>query len=427
MRQLKIWGLCFSLDYLQCNMKTLAILVSGGPAPGINAVIAAATIEARNRKMRVIGCTDGFRWLAQGDVKHIVELKIGDVSRIHFEGGSILRTSRTNPTRSPGGVRRVAKTLRHLKVNQLITIGGDDTAFAASRVAKALSNLTVAHVPKTIDNDLPLPGSIVTFGYTTACNLGKDLVHNLMQDAATTERWFFVTVMGRHAGHLALGIGGSAGATLTVISEEFSEEKIGLDHIADILEGAIIKRRAQGRNQGVAILSEGLAERLDPGTLGPVEKDAYGNVRLGELDLGRLLKERVTGSLRARGIEVTVVAKYLGYELRCAPPGAYDIQYCRSLGYWAARFLMEGGSDAMVTIQAGRLVPIPFSEMIDSQSGKIRVRFVNVQSESYQTLYEYMIRLKPEDFSDPKVVRRLAKAGRMSVSDLTARFGSLVR
>ena len=408
-------------------MKTLAILVSGGPAPGINAVIAAATIEARNHKMRVIGCYDGFRWLAKGGAKHVVELKIADVSRIHFEGGSILRTSRTNPTRSPGGVRRVAETLRHLKVNQLITIGGDDTAFAASQIAKALSNLTVAHVPKTIDNDLPLPGSVVTFGYTTACNLGKDLVHNLMQDAATTERWFFVTVMGRHAGHLALGIGGSAGATLTVIAEEFSKKKVSLERIADILEGAIIKRRAQGRNQGVALLSEGLAERLDPETLGPVEWDAYGNVRLGELDLGRLLKERVTASLRARGIEVTVVSKYLGYELRCAPPGAYDIQYCRSLGYWAARFLMEGGSDAMVTIQAGRLVPIPFAEMIDPQSGKIRVRLVNVQSEGYETLYEYMIRLKPEDFSDPKMVRRLARAGQLSIPDLIARFGSLVR
>lgn len=408
-------------------MKTLASLVSGGPAPGINAVIAAATIEARNRKMQVIGCTDGFRWLVQGDDQHVVELDIGDVSRIHFEGGSILRTSRTNPTRSPDGVRRVAETLQHLEVNHLITIGGDDTAFAASQVAKAVTNLTVAHVPKTIDNDLPLPGGIVTFGYMTACDLGKDLVHNLMQDAVTTERWFFVTVMGRHAGHLALGIGGSSGATLTVIAEEFSENKISLERIADILEGAIIKRRAQGRDHGVAILSEGLSVKLDPETLGPVERDAYGNVRLGELNLGRLLKERVTASLRGRGIEITIVDKHLGYELRCAPPGAHDIQYCRSLGYWAARFLMEGGSNAMVTIQAGRLVPIPFDQMIDPQSGKIRVRFVDVQSEGYQTLYEYMIRLKPEDFSDPKMVRRLARAGQLSIPDLIARFGSLVR
>jgi len=408
-------------------MKTLAILVSGGPAPGINAVIAAATIEARNRKMQVIGCTDGFRWLVQGDDQHVVELDIGDVSRIHFEGGSILRTSRTNPTRSPDGVRRVAETLQHLEVNHLITIGGDDTAFAASQVAKAVTNLTVAHVPKTIDNDLPLPGGIVTFGYMTACNLGKDLVHNLMQDAVTTERWFFVTVMGRHAGHLALGIGGSSGATLTVIAEEFSDNKISLERIADILEGAIIKRRVQGRDHGVAILSEGLSVKLDPETLGPVERDAYGNVRLGELNLGRLLKERVTASLRGRGIEITIVDKHLGYELRCAPPGAHDIQYCRSLGYWAARFLMEGGSNAMVTIQAGRLVPIPFDQMIDPQSGKIRVRFVDVQSEQYQALYEYMIRLKPEDFAAAGMLEKLAGAGSLSKAEFEARFSSSVR
>ena len=400
-------------------MNTLAILVGGGPAPGINAVIAAATIEARNRGLRVLGCLDGFRWLGQGDAEHAVELGIADVSRIHFDGGSILRTSRVNPTQTSEGVHRVADTLARLGVNHLITIGGDDTAFAASHLADTLVGLTVAHVPKTIDNDLPLPSDIVTFGFTTSCDLGKDLVRNLMQDAATMERWFFVTVMGRHAGHLALGIGGAAGATLTVIPEEFPEPRLRL-------EGAIIKRRAQGRDHGVAILSEGLGEKLDSDTLGPVERDAYGNVRLAEFDLGRLLKERVTVSLQTRSVDVTIVAKDLGYELRCAPPGAHDIQYCRSLGYWATRFLLEGGSNAMVTIQAGRLVPIPFSQMLDPQTGKIRVRYVNVASEAYQTLYAYMIRLKPEDFDIPQTLTALAKAGHMNEAEFVTRFGALI-
>src|SRR4030095_15462494 len=213
-----------------------------------------------------------------------------------------------------------------------------------------VEGLTVAHVPKTIDNDLPLPSDIMTFGFTTACNLGKELVRNLMQDAATTERWFFVTVMGRHAGHLALGIGGSAGATLALLAEEFPERQISLDRLVDVLEGSIIKRRTHGREQGVAILSEGLAEKLDPTTLAPVERDAYGNVRLAELDLGRVLKDRVTARLKSRGIDGTIVDKDLGSQLRCGPPGAHDIQYCRSLGYWAVRFLLEGGSNAMVTI-----------------------------------------------------------------------------
>ncbi len=400
----------------------LAILVGGGPAPGINAVIAAATIEARNHGLRVLGCYDGFKWLVEGDAQHVVELGINDLSRIHFDGGSILRTSRTNPTRTPDGVRRAAETLTHLGVRHLITIGGDDTAFAASRLARAMPGLTVAHVPKTIDNDLPLPGDVVTFGFTTACNVGMELVRNLLQDAATTERWYFVTVMGRHAGHLALGIGGSAAATATLIAEEFPEPRIGLDRLADVLEGAIIKRRAQGREHGVVLLSEGLGEKLDPETLGAVERDQYGNVRLAELELGRLLKERVAASLKARGLEVTIVAKELGYELRCAPPGAHDIQYCRSLGYWATRFLLDGGSNAMVTIQAGRLVPIPFGLMIDPKTGKIRVRYVDVESEMYQTLYAYMIRLKPADFEDPQTVATLAKAANLGETEFVERF-----
>ena len=182
----------------------------------------------------------------------------------------------------------------------------------------------------------------------------------------------------------------------------------------------------QGREHGVAILSEGLAEKLELDPLAPVERDQYGNVRLGELDLGRVLKDRVAARLRARQVDVTIVAKDLGYELRCAAPGAHDIQYCRSLGYWATRFLLDGGSNAMVTIQAGRLVPIPFGLMLDPKTGKVRVRYVDVDSEMYQTLWAYMIRLKPEDFDDPATRAALARAGNLDERELVERFGPLV-
>ncbi len=404
-------------------MKTLAILVGGGPAPGINGVIAAATIQARNRGVRVLGCYDGFKWLARGDTGHVVDLEIAEVSRIHFDGGSILRTSRENPTKSADTLRNVAEALAKLEVSHLLTIGGDDTAFAAFRLAELVKGqITIAHVPKTIDNDLPLPPEVVTFGFTTACNLGKDIVMNLMEDAVTTNRWFFVTVMGRRAGHLALGIGAAAGATLTVIGEEFAEQKIPIQALADILEGAIIKRRASGKAHGVAILSEGLAEKLDPATLGPVERDSYGNVRLSELELGRVLKDLVAGSLRSRGVDVTIVAKDLGYELRCAPPGGFDIQYCRSLGYWATHFLLDGHTAAMVTIQGGKLIPIPFEEMLDRHTGKIRVRYVDIDSEAYQTLRAYMIRLEPQDFETPGQTEMLAHAGHLSETVFVERF-----
>ena len=352
-------------------MKTLAILVGGGPAPGINAVIAASAIEARNQGLRAVGLLDGYKWLMRGDISHVQELDINEVSRIHFEGGSILRTSRANPTKSAESLRQVAESLRRLGVSYLVTIGGNDTAFASARIAEALAGqLSVAHVPKTIDNDLPLPDDVPTFGFVTAVNLGKDLVRNLMQDAATTEKWFFVTVMGRHAGHLTLGIGGAAGATLMLIGEEFPGARVPLGQVADILEGAIIKRRAHGRQHGVALLAEGILEKLDPETVGPVSYDTYGNVRLADLELARSLKDRVSESLAARGIEIGIAAKDLGYELRCAPPGGYDIQYARSLGYSATRFLLDGGTEAMVTIQGGRLVPVPFLDLLDPRTGR---------------------------------------------------------
>jgi 6-phosphofructokinase len=405
-------------------MKTLAILVGGGPAPGINAVIAAATIEARNRGLRVLGCEAGFKWLMQGDLSRVHELDIAGVSQIHFEGGSILRTARANPTRSPEALQHVVESLRRLDVSYLLTIGGDDTAFGTSRVAQALDGrVAVVHVPKTIDNDLPLPPEIPTFGFTTAVDLGMELVRNLMKDAATTGKWFFVTVMGRHAGHLALGIGGAAGATLTVVAEEFPERHVPIQRLVDVLEGAIVKRLVHGRDHGVALLAEGLLEKLDPQTLGSVERDAYGNVRLEELELARLLKTRVAASLAARGIGTGIVAKDLGYELRCAPPGGFDIQYCRSLGYWATRFLLDGGTEALATIQGGRLVPIPFGDLLDPATGKIRVRYADIHSEAYRTLHAYMIRLKREDFERPEQREALARAAKLSEPEFVHRFG----
>jgi 6-phosphofructokinase len=408
--------------------RTLAILVGGGPAPGINAVIAAATIEARNRGLRVLGCHDGYKWLMQGELGHVEELHVAPLSRIHFEGGSVLRTSRANPAQSADTLGKVARSLQRLDVSGLLTIGGDDTASGAAAVAQALDGrLAIAHVPKTIDNDLPLPAGIPTFGFTTAVDVGKDFVRNLMKEAATTDKWFFVTVMGRHAGHLALGIGSAAGATITVIGEEFGEGPVGLDSIAAILEGAVIKRRALGREHGVALVAEGLIERLDPDTLGSTERDPYGNLRLEELELSRLLKERVAASLGTRGIPCRIIAKDIGFELRCAAPGGFDIHYCRSLGYWATRFLVEGGTQAMVTIQAERFVPVPFRDLVDPDTGRFRVRYVDVTSEAYRMLVAYMIRLTRADLEDPEQVRVLARAGALSETEFIKRFGPAVR
>src|SRR5215470_14688358 len=245
-------------------MATFGILVGGGPAPGINGVIGAATIVAQRSGARVLGLVDGFSWLMQGDASHVIELRIAQISRIHLLGGSILQTSRANPTKKPEDLARVVATLEQLGVDHLITIGGDDTAYSARRVSEqAKGRIRVAHVPKTIDNDLPLPGGIPTFGFETARSVGVQLVNNLMTDAITTQRWYLVVAMGRSAGHLALGIGKSAGATLTVIAEEFGRgDPIRLSRLVDVLETSMLKRIAHGRPFGVAVLAEGIGLRL---------------------------------------------------------------------------------------------------------------------------------------------------------------------
>jgi 6-phosphofructokinase len=387
----------------------LGILVGGGPAPGINSVISAATIRALLQGVEVLGIRDGFDRLMKGRLEDIRPLQLGDVSRIHFSGGSFLGSSRANPTKKDEDLVMVVDSLHRLGITQLITIGGDDTAFSAMKVSeKAAGRLRVVHVPKTIDNDLDLDPSVDSFGYNTARHLGVELVKNLMVDAKTTSRWYFVVAMGRKAGHLALGIGKAAGATLTVIPEEFPLQRPTLRMLVDILAGAIIKRLAEGRRYGVAVLAEGLAEALpdeDIKRLGNLEYDEHGHIRLSELNLGDGLKKAVNARLTALGVpKVTVVAKDIGYELRCADPVPYDMEYTRDLGYCAAKFLFSGGNAAMVSLQAGNFVPIPFVQLLDPQTGRTRVRMVDIKSTRYAIARRYMIRLRRDDFEEPAVL-----------------------
>jgi 6-phosphofructokinase 1 len=247
-----------------------------------------------------------------------------------------------------------------------------------------------------------------------------------MEDARSTKRWFVVVAMGRKAGHLALGIGKAAGATLTVIGEEFGRETVAFSDICDIVEGAIIKRRAMGRRYGVAVLAEGLIGKLDESELAElqdVERDEHGHIRFAEVDLARKVKAEVQGRLAARGLRVTLINKNIGYELRCADPTPFDASYCRDLGYSAVRFLAGGGSEAMVSIQGGRMVAIPFADIREPGTGRTRVRMVNVASEGYRVAREYMIRLEPEDFKDSAWVEKLARAGQTTPEEFRERFG----
>jgi 6-phosphofructokinase 1 len=419
----------------------LALLVGGGPAPGINGVISSVTIEAIEQGIDVIGCRDGFKWLVKGDADHVRQLTIEEVKGIHLRGGSVLGTSRTNPARSDADMNRVLETLGRLNVAALVTIGGDDTAFSGSQVYKRAGGaIRVAHVPKTIDNDLPLPGSTVTFGFETARQIGVGIVRNLAEDARTTSRWYLIISMGRAAGHLALGIGKAAAATLTVIPEEFEGKKVTVDHICDILLGAIIKRRAMGAAYGVAVLAEGLIESIGEkglesiegvlmGRYGKISRDPHGHLRLGEIEFGRMIKDRLTTRLEELNLGVTFIDKDLGYELRCADPIPFDAEYTRDLGYGAVKFLRSVEATkfgAVISLMGGRLQPMAFDDMINPQTGRMKPRKVDIHGEGYECARRYMIRLERRDFEEPTRLARIAEAGGMTAEQFRQRFGYLV-
>ena len=417
----------------------VGILVGGGPAPGINGTIGAVTLEAGNRGHQVVGIYDGFSHLMAGQSDRIKILDRDDVSRIHFQGGSILATSRANPTKNQADMQNVIKALKNVGIRYLVTIGGDDTMYAASQVvAASAGQIRVCHVPKTIDNDLPLPGETPTFGFETARQVGFEIVRNLMEDSRTTGRWYFVVVMGRTAGHLALGIGKAAGATLSVIPEEFPGPA-HLETIGDILEGAILKRRALWqRNDGVALIAEGLLERMPVEELTAIEgvqiqHDTYGHLRLAELDLAYILKNLVERRFSRRGESFTIVHKTVGYELRCAPPVAFDCDYVKTLGYGAVEFLLNPTPQtaaidgALVCLANGELQYLKFTDLLDPKTKKTTVRTVDLTKPSYKVSREYMIRLEREDFENSEGLETLAKAAsgkdkQISVAEIKKNF-----
>ena len=301
--------------------------------------------------------------------------------------------------------------------------------------------IKVAHVPKTIDNDLPLPGSTPTFGFETARHYGVQIVRNLMEDARTTSRWYLIICMGRAAGHLALGVGKAAAATLSIIPEEFHKRQVTVDEVCDIIIGSIIKRRAEGSQYGLVVLAEGLIEAmgeqglikaLPEGELsryGKVLRDEHGHLRLGEIEFGRLMKDLLTARLEKLGLKTTFIDKDLGYELRCADPIPFDAEYTRDLGYGAVKFLLSPEAEkygAIISFVDGKMNPLPFEKMLDPKTGRMQNRKVNVDGEAFECACAYMIRLEREDFEDAKKLAKLAAVIKVTPEEFRAQFGYVV-
>jgi 6-phosphofructokinase 1 len=411
----------------------IGIVVGGGPAPGINGVIHAVTNHAARHGIPVTGIYDGFTHLMDGRLVG-EELTPQSVAYIHMLGGSILRTARANPTRSAQAMHNCVAALNEAGIAALVSIGGDDTAFSASSVARFAQEtmgiqLKSVHVPKTIDNDLPLPEDIPTFGFETARELGAEIVMNLRRDASTSHHWFLVLTMGRKSGHLALGIGNSTAATLTLVPEEWGGGEIRLQEVVDTLAVSILMRLLEGKPYGVALLAEGILENLsheDLQALDNVERDEHGHIRLAEVNFMDILKQKLEADLNQLGVKVRLIKHVLGYELRCANPNAFDIEYTRMLGEAAVSFLLDGGNNAIITLQRNHAVPIPYQDMLDPETGRTEVRMVDITSYRYQSALKFMTRIKSENSGDEQLFERLAAVTRLSPQGFKARYGYLV-
>jgi 6-phosphofructokinase 1 len=153
---------------------------------------------------------------------------------------------------------------------------------------------------------------------------------------------------------------------------------------------------------------------------------SHGHVRIAEVNIGEILKTQIAERLKQFGLKSTLVAKNIGYELRCADPIPFDMEYTRDLGYCAAKYIMSGGSNAMVSMQAGRFVPIPFKQMLDPKTGRAKTRLVDVDSTRYHIARRYMIRLRKDDFHDPHELAKLAATAGLSNEEFSKEFEYLV-
>jgi 6-phosphofructokinase 1 len=179
----------------------------------------------------------------------------------------------------------------------------------------------------------------------------------------------------------------------------------------------------------VAVIAEGVVESIRAQDLRELEsagQDEHGHLRLAEIDIGEILKRAVLQRLRPLKVTPSIIAKDIGYELRCADPIPYDMEYTRDLGYCAAKFMLDGGHGAMVSMQGGNFVPVPFDRLVDPQTGRTRVRLVDITSARYAIARRYMIRLRRDDFEAPDGLDGFAATAGMSVAYFRAQFEYLV-
>jgi len=421
-------------------IRRAGILFAGGPAPGANSVIAAATMAFRRNGREVVGFMNGYASLAEYDPESRPLVEGNDwflFQDQHLRGlrnarGILIGTSRTNPgkavrsrqdladAKKTAPLARVHRGLTDLGIDALVSIGGDDTLKTANllheyqrQLPPEQKRVRVVHVPKTIDNDYR--GIDFTFGFFTAVDfMGKELL-NLRADAMATKSYFVVETMGRKTGWLAYGVAIAGEAHMVVgvedvegelaVEEEVrdasgsvkKEQRLSLEALCDRIVDLILTRERRGKHYGTIVLAEGLAEVLPQSFLSGIPRDDHGHISLGRVDIGTLIAEMAAKRFRERtGRDKKLTGVQLGYESRCAAPHAFDVMLGSQLGLGAYRALVDRELDGHMVSVSGQLDLqfVPFGDLVDSETLHTGVRYLRTGSDFHRLARQLETRIE---------------------------------
>ena len=385
---------------------SIVILCGGGPAPGINSVISSVSKVFLKDGYRVIGLHGGYKSLfAENPVYRDIDFDFAD--GIRGQGGSALQMSRYKPKDEEFSTTFFVKN----KVELLVTIGGDDTASTANRISSFLKSKSVSiqniHVPKTIDNDLPLPEGQPTFGYQSAKEAGVKIAQTVYEDSRTSGNWFIISAMGREAGHLAFGIGAAVHSPMIIIPEMFTHTPVSFDAIIRLIISTIIKRKIQGIPYGIVIISEGVFHFMSDDEIKATgihfTYDEHGHPELGNVSKAHIFNVLLQEKLKSLGIGIKSRPVELGYSIRCVNPIAFDLMYCSLLGMGVKKLFDKGYTGCMVTSDpAGDISPL-FLEDVMNEHNKVEPRLVNMNSQKADLVFNHGLQyLTPGDYEQAK-------------------------
>ncbi|MBO7311796.1 MAG: 6-phosphofructokinase [Alistipes sp.] len=391
--------------------EAIAILTGGGPAPGMNTVVGSVAKTFLAKGYRVIGLHYGYSGLFNPNPRY-EDLDMFRVDYIFNQGGSYLTMSRFKPSEKDFEENFNLDFFKQNNIKLLVTVGGDDTASTANRIAKFLEAkqypIANIHVPKTIDNDLPLPAGMPTFGYQSAKNAGSVIGRAVYNDARTSANWFVVAAMGRSAGHLAFGIASACHYPMIIIPEMFNKTKITIDKIISLIVSSIVKRKIMNMDYGVAMVSEGVFHSLDEEEILKsginFSYDDHGHPELGKVSKAEMFNTLLEKRCKELGVKVKSRPVEIGYEVRCQTPCAFDLVYCSQLGMGVYKLFSEGKTGCMVYIsQEGYVSPLYLKDLQDPETGKIPPRLVDINADKiHQVIDNLMHYITPEDYEAAK-------------------------